>query len=85
VDKPHVPKRQLDSVSSRRHVELGNNPLNPLRRFQEGWLELVEPRNYGSVLAVTEPFMPTAKSRRSLLLQSSNNSIMLVLLAGWVV
>ncbi len=42
MDKPHVPKRELDSVSSRRHFKLGHNPLNPLRNFQKAQLELVE-------------------------------------------
>ena len=43
MGKPHVPKRELDSVNSRRHVKLGHNSLDPLRHLQKAQLELVEP------------------------------------------
>ena len=43
MDKPHVPKRELDSANSRRHVKLGNTAITPLRYIQKAQLELVEP------------------------------------------
>ncbi len=43
MDKPHVPKRKLDSVNSRRHLKLGNTSLTSLCHIQKAQLELVEP------------------------------------------
>ena len=42
VDKPHLPKRELDSIDSQRHVKLGNSSLTSLRHIQKAQLELVE-------------------------------------------
>ncbi len=62
MDKPHVPKRKLVSVNSRRHLKLGNTALTPLRHIQKAQLELVEP-NIKNGASVAEPTLKYIKSQ----------------------